>query len=78
MQDESVTSLTEFQDFLRELNLIVNKLRETRGTFHPIEAVGIFYELGTTEEIKEKLLIFGQCLVEISKAGTIPDPRSRH
>jgi len=78
MQDESVTSLTEFHDFLRELNSIVNKLRETRVTFSATEAVGIFYELGTTEEIKEKLLIFGQCLVEISKSGTIPDPRSMH
>ncbi|HLX53126.1 MAG TPA: hypothetical protein VKR58_04265 [Aquella sp.] len=76
MESEKLVSLTEFKDFLKELNFIVNKLRETKGSFHPTEAVIIFNELGTTQEIKEKLLIFGQCLVEITRDLGVPDPRS--
>ena len=54
-------------EFLREFYLILDKL-EKESEDIPIEKLSeIFYELATTEKMKEKLVLFAVCMSSITK-----------
>lgn len=58
----------KFDNFLEETIKIINRLKNGNTEFSIEKSCPeIFYEIGITEEIKEKLLIFCTLMIQLEK-----------